>query len=169
VYTFAVCASPEGCLLSPRRTYLGTSDIVTRPLDAGGVDTLVRGIEALQANAAAGTGGVLLDALGGAVNRPSPDETAFVHRDGRFVIQYDAFWPVDASRSVVDASIAWNRDYRAAMGPYVSGQAYQNYIDPSLAGWEQAYYGANLARLREIKRRVDPGGVFRFAQSIPPA
>jgi FAD/FMN-containing dehydrogenase len=57
----------------------------------------------------------------------------------------------------------------AALAQYGNGQAYQNFIDPALRDWEAAYYGQNLHRLTEVKRRYDPDGVFRLAQAIPPA
>jgi FAD/FMN-containing dehydrogenase len=55
------------------------------------------------------------------------------------------------------------------MQPYVSNGAYSNYADPDLVGWEQAYWGSNFTKLTEVKRAYDPGNVFRFPQSIPPA
>jgi hypothetical protein len=86
-----------------------------------------------------------------------------VHRNARFSLQYLAYWS-DSSA----AALQWIRGFYAAMRPHVSGFAYQNYIDPELATWKHAYYGANYARLTRVKRRYDPDFFFRFPQAIPP-
>jgi hypothetical protein len=103
-----------------------------------------------------------MDAYGGVINRVAKSATAFVHRDQLFSIQY-----VAGASSAADAD--WLRGFRAAMTPYVSGQAYQNYIDPELVHPNIAYYATNLARLRTVKARYDQKNVFRFPRSVLPA
>jgi FAD/FMN-containing dehydrogenase len=104
-------------------------------------------------------GALLIDAYGGALNRIAPAATAFAHRSELASIQYFASGDPASAR-------AWINHSRAALASAVSGAAYVNYIDPALHDWQHAYYGSNLARLRQVKRRYDPHDFFRFAQSI---
>jgi FAD/FMN-containing dehydrogenase len=151
-----------------RQAQLTKSDIFTKPLSSAAIGTLITGTERfLTAGAATGgSGGVAFDALGGAVNRVAPDATAYVHRDGLFQAQYTTDWPGGTPAAAIDRQHAWLRSFYAAAHPYASGQAYQNYIDPDLTDWRQAYYGANYSRLAQVKARYDPGRVFRFPQAI---
>jgi len=83
-----------------------------------------------------------------------------------FSLQYLAYFNGAAAGR---ASRRWINGVWHALRPNVSGEAYQNYIDPDLVPWQRAYYGSNLARLRAIKKQVDPDFRFRFPQAIPPA
>lgn len=150
------------CRRPPRQPFAAKSDYVETPLGAAGIRTMTRWIERRQAQSSLGSGAILLDSYGGAINRVRPDATAFVHRDALFSCQYLAYW----GGAGQDAALAWIRGFHRAMRPHVSGRAYQNYIDPDLTGWRRAYYGDNYDRLLQIKDARDPDRVFRFAQGV---
>ena len=110
--------------------------------------------------AAADTGATLvLDAYGGAINSVAHDATAFVHRDVRFSVQILSYAPIASARAHV-------RKARRLIAKHGNGGAYPNYPDLDVADPLRAYYGANLARLRSIKRDVDPHDRFRPVQGI---
>jgi Berberine and berberine like len=51
--------------------------------------------------------------------------------------------------------------------PWGSGRVFQNFPDPDLDHWAEAYYGTNYDRLISVKARYDPDDFFHFHQSIP--
>jgi len=174
--TFAQAALPDSVRLqeggpviidSPRFPNYQRSDFFDALLPPQAIAALVAQIERWPGVGGSGhEGGVQLDALGAAVNRPGPDASAFVHRRQRFHCAYLSFWGADDAADMAAACTQWARDIHAVMRPYASGFAYQNYIDPELADWEHAYFGANLERLKAIKRRYDPGNRFRSPPAV---
>ena len=162
IMRWAGCHPLERCQIVGHLRFKGKSDYVQSPLSTAAIGTLLAGLEANQADASLGGAAFILDADGGAINRVHPAETAFVHRNALYSIQYFASWVGDGT-----GDLHWLRNLYAAMRPHVSGFAYQNYIDPELRSWQHAYYGSNLRRLVEVKRRHDPHNIFHFRQSIP--
>jgi FAD/FMN-containing dehydrogenase len=146
--------SDGGCGQVPRDMFDASSIYVARKLDAGGRRAFVD---------AADTGATLvLDAYGGAISEVAPAATAFAHRDVRFSVQIVSYAPFATARRRV-------RTARALIAPSGNGEAYQNYADLDLRRPRQAYYGPNLARLRQIKTAVDPEDRFSPAQGILPS
>jgi FAD/FMN-containing dehydrogenase len=143
-----VGAGPGATL--PRETFNAKSDYVATPLNAAGRAAMIAAAEA------PGTGALLCDAYGGAVGRVDPTATAFAHRNPLFCIQYYG----------QGSSADWVHQAWTKMRPHVSGRAYQNYIDPALPDWQDAYYAQNLTRLKATRQRVDPDHYFNFPQAI---
>ncbi len=79
-----------------------------------------------------------------------------MHRNALFCIQYLSY----------NGGSAWLSQTHSAMRPFVSGQAYQNYIDRNLPNWQHAYYGGNYARLESIRHTYDPHHFFNFPQAV---
>jgi FAD/FMN-containing dehydrogenase len=151
-----------------RASEYAKSDFFTKPLSSQGIGTLLSGVEGFQraGGAPGASGGIAFDALGGAVNRIAAGATAFVHRNALFQAQYTTTWPVGSASAAVSRQHAWQQSFWQSMRPYASGQAYQNYVDPALTNWRQAYYGANYTRLTQVKARYDPDRVFTFPQAV---
>lgn len=147
-----------------RATYTAASDFFHREIPSAGIRTLLTAVERFtRLPAGQGEGSVALTALGGAINRVQPLATAFVHRRSRVLAQYNAAWRAGTAGR---AERSWLRRTHGGMRRHASGEAYQNYADPLLAEWRQAYYGAASERLTVLKRRYDPDRLFDFPQAL---
>ncbi|GGV53461.1 FAD-binding dehydrogenase [Streptomyces longisporoflavus] len=143
-----------------RETYAASSDFFDRSLSAAGIRTLLSQV----ANVTGASGGsIALTALGGAINRVDPTATAFVHRRSRMLAQYIASWRPGTSGK---PARAWLKTAHGAMSRHASGAAYQNYADPTLTNWREAYYGPAAPRLKKLKKQYDPKRFFDYAQAI---
>jgi len=104
---------------------------------------------------------------GGAYNRRPPDATAFVHRDQLFQLKHAVVVAPDAPPAHQAAAHRAATRSWASVHPWGSGRVFQNFADPDLEHWAEAYYGPNYARLVRVKARYDPSNLFRFQQSLP--
>ncbi len=109
---------------------------------------------------------IFFGALGGATARPAPDSAAYAHRDAMFVMNFHGRWedPSDDARC-----IRWARDFFNASAPFASGGVYVNFLTADETSRVRAAYGPNYDRLAQVKRRYDPGNLFRLNQNVKPA
>lgn len=157
----AECAAP---VQSPFKT---KSSYLSGPMSAQAVDALVSALSTLPNSLPGAGGGIVFDAYGGKINAVGAGDTAFVHRDAVSCAQYSITFPTATpTAGSMATATSWLDDLHRVFSP-VSQGSYQNYIDPTLTDWQDAYYGANLPRLRQVKGKYDPDDVFHFAQSIP--
>jgi FAD/FMN-containing dehydrogenase len=157
--------NPGGTL--SRSAYTAKSAFIDAVLPAAGTAAMIDAVEALAGEVPGGGGGITFDSYGGVINQLAPGDTAFVHRNAVACAQYSVTYASGSpSAPVAAAAKSWLEQTQSSFTPYAEG-AYQNYMDPTLPNWADAYYGTNLARLREVKGAYDPDDTFHFAQSIP--
>jgi FAD/FMN-containing dehydrogenase len=104
---------------------------------------------------------------GGAYNRVRSDATAFVHRDELFQLKHSVTVDPEASTGEKANAHRWITQSWESVHPWGSGRVFQNFADPDLQNWTEAYYGTNYDRLVRVKAQYDPTEFFRFHQSLP--
>jgi len=109
---------------------------------------------------------IFIALLGGEANRVAVDSTAYVHRDVKFVLNVHGRWN-DPDRDA--ECISWSRDFFEAAKPYAMGGVYVNFMTEEETDRIGAAYGPNYDRLARLKRKYDPGNLFRLNQNIKPA
>jgi hypothetical protein len=109
---------------------------------------------------------VHLRGLGGALARGGNEETAFAHRDKRCLFAAIGIWldpAEDATPHRAWTESLWQQVRHEGDGVYV------NFLsDDGPSRLQEAYPGATLARLAEVKRTYDPQNLFRFNQNVLP-
>ena len=105
--------------------------------------------------------------IGGALNERAEDDGAVGNRDARYAIGAKAMWPPDAPDQ--DRLPTWVRAAHERLRPFSTGRTYVNFqTSDEDEARVRATYGANHDRLVELKRRYDPGNLFRSNRNIAP-
>ncbi|MEV1113562.1 FAD-binding oxidoreductase [Actinosynnema sp. NPDC049800] len=105
---------------------------------------------------------LIVGALGGAIDRLGPTDTAYPHRGAPTSVE--VFGTVgDLPPELVTREVD---DVQSALAGLVGAGTYINYLDPRQEDWAETGYRHNLPRLRAVARRYDPDGVLRFPQAV---
>ena len=109
---------------------------------------------------------MLFEHFHGAVTRIETTAAAVPHREAGWNLLIPSVWTDPAT---TDANIAWTKETHAALKPELSDRRWLNYLGDDQGGDAiRAAYGPNYDRLRELKRRYDPGNVFHLNHNIAP-
>jgi FAD/FMN-containing dehydrogenase len=104
---------------------------------------------------------------GGAISRVPEQATAASHRDAPYMWHPIAAWSDPAD---TDHSIAWVREFSAAMKPFATGGVYLNFEQDEGAEHVRAGFGhEKYARLVALKDKYDPDNLFHINQNIAPS
>ncbi|MFG3223910.1 FAD-binding protein [Kitasatospora sp. NPDC048194] len=153
----------------PRVAFAAKSHIVREPLDPASAAEMAASLERLhEFTGVGGAGGLLIDALGGAVNDRPPGATAFPHRAAVGVVQYHSYWHQFTEPAHIRRRLDWLRDIHATMQPHLGVGGYTNGMDPELTDWQTAYHGVNYPRMQHVKAAWDPEQLFTFPQAVTP-
>ena len=116
---------------------------------------------------------MVLFPVGGVLDRLPQDHSAVGNRDANTVVNITASWE---SASEDAEHVAWARAAWEDARRFSTGGTYVNFLTEEETGERiEAAYGANLARLRDVKKTWDPENRFRmnkgrdgFSEASPP-
>jgi len=100
----------------------------------------------------------------GAIRMRRANESSYVHRDALFNFKVQ-FTSTDVKD--VAPSKSWTKKFVKSLQFLDSGETYQNYPDREQKDYLKRFYGNNLDRLIEIKKKWDPKGYFNSRMSLP--
>lgn len=105
--------------------------------------------------------------MGGAFARVDPAETAFGSRDVRFTLNYESNWE---NAEDDNANIQWTRASLKEVQELSQSRTYLNFagLAEEKEKMVQDSFGANYARLQQVKAKYDPANLFRVNFNINP-
>ncbi|HET9332101.1 MAG TPA: FAD-binding oxidoreductase [Gemmatimonadota bacterium] len=128
-------------------------------------DGLLQGVVEHAGRVPSPFGAVILFQIDGALNDLADDHSPAGNRDAAYVLNVTASWE-DAAADRENR--AWARTAWEALKGYGTGGAYINFMteDEGADRTRAAYGDATLSRLADLKRRYDPGNLFRHTKGF---
>lgn len=135
---------------------------IMNELSDGAIDTLV----SFARDKPSSRTEIILTHMEGAIANVDIDETAYPHRNAKFINHIPVAW---GDPRETQARLEWADAIFEEMQPYYAEGAYVNFLDEVDAGRVQEAYLDNFERLVALKDEYDPNNLFRNNQNIPPS
>jgi FAD/FMN-containing dehydrogenase len=105
--------------------------------------------------------------LEGAVSKVPEPDTAFPGRDARFFAMFQSTW---SEKKDATSHKAWTQSGWEALRPYSDGRTHPNFLDGDEPATRvtDAYGPRKTARLKDLKRELDPTNLFHLNKNIEP-
>jgi FAD/FMN-containing dehydrogenase len=152
--TYKNTFDPESEKAFPKGAHYHLLTRTLRRLDDAAIEVLVEGAWRMGA-----TDAIILHDFHGAAARIAPEATAFALRDDHFVVEVIGNAP--AGGADIAAHRTWAESLDRNLARIALPGGYVSLLAPSDAQRVVEFYGTNATRLFDIKRRVDPGDLFR--------
>lgn len=99
---------------------------------------------------------------GGAIADVDKLDTAYYYRDAKFIMGIQSVWEDDKYANI---NKEWVKINFKTIEEMTEG-SFVNFPLDELNNYENEYYGKNIKRLKEIKKKYDPYNVFNYPQVI---
>jgi hypothetical protein len=108
---------------------------------------------------------VFFQQSGGAIGRVAKDATAFPHRHSKHNMFAVVSWSLNDDAA---PHIRYVKDYWDTLERFTDGYYTVEFADEAQSVVDSNYQG-NIGRLRQIKKKYDPGNLFRLNANVEPA
>jgi hypothetical protein len=158
VMSYLEAQAAGGFLLTPVPHF--QTNLILRELSEPAIAAITTAV-----NNAPATCKLIIVPLRGAVSRVNLSDMAYALRQPGYELDIAGVWSAPAGKVEV---IRWVQATRDKLQPFAQG-VYVNQLGDTSDQLVRAAYGANYARLVEIKKKYDPNNVLRLNQNINPA
>lgn len=111
-------------------------------------------------------GGILITSEQGKISEVPADATAYVHRDALFNLKFFIDAKHNTSAELIEQGTMWVDKFYESAKFMDSKRIFPNYPERDITDYLVRYYGTNLERLKQIKKKWDPDHYFNSKQAI---
>ncbi|MEG0697573.1 MAG: BBE domain-containing protein, partial [Algoriella sp.] len=155
-------------LAAALKNYYGvTEPIYFKNASAGlynGIEDIEKGLADIFNKVIAAKGTIYqINTLGGKINEVKKSDSAYPHRDINYLSELQAYWDSPNQEGKLTKSFEEIQQIIRNLG---NTKQYRNYPDLNFPDANLSYFGDNLARLQQLKKKYDPQNIFDYPQVI---